>query len=318
MGAGIDSWWPRVRARDAGAEAFEDLGIEGFDTRFLVVDLVVHEHGPQGPACRWALGARPGDVVQVVAPHRANREYGGTEFAPDDRHELLLVADETVLPALARIVADVAPGVSGHAFVEVPSREDVLPLDVPDTIEVTWVVRDGAEHGRRLVEVVRGFLGLGALDPTVLPAEAPSDLDGELWETPRYSSSGEDVGAQPQTRARTSNLEGLYTWIAGESWLVKALRRSLVRELHVDRTQGRSDDAPSDRTMCGGRRTSGVGPTIIRHKAPLTRPVPWLRPRRRAQHRRRVRSTPHPAWPWPRLACRSASRPGSATCPCGP
>src|SRR3712207_2295284 len=25
--------------------------------RALVVDIVVHEHGPQGPACRWALTA---------------------------------------------------------------------------------------------------------------------------------------------------------------------------------------------------------------------------------------------------------------------
>lgn len=211
--------------------------VEDRGGRALVVDLVVHEHGPQGPACRWALGAQPGDVLQVIAPHRATRKYGGTEFAPGGRRDVLLVADETALPALARIIADVAPEVTGHAFVEVPSADDILPLHVPGNIALTWLVRDEAEHGRRVVEEVRRFLGLEALDPTVLPAEVPSELDVEVWETPRYSSSGEDVETQLQRPAVGSNLGSLYSWIAGEAWLVKALRRSLVTELDVDRAQ---------------------------------------------------------------------------------
>lgn len=158
--------------------------------RGLVVELVVHEHGAQGPACRWALAAQPGDVLQVIAPHRATREYGGTEFAPGERRDVLLVADETALPALTRIIADVAPDFTGHVFVEVPSAEDVLSLDVPGNIALTWLVREEAEHGRRVVAEVRRFRGLDALGPTALPTEVPSELDVEVWETPRYSSSG--------------------------------------------------------------------------------------------------------------------------------
>jgi NADPH-dependent ferric siderophore reductase len=211
--------------------------VEEDGVRALVVDLVVHEHGIQGPACRWALAAQPGDVVQVIAPHRASQEYGGTEFAPGQHRDLLLVADETALPALTRIVADIAPDFTGHAFVEVPSTEDMLAFDVPGNIEVTWLARDDAQQGRRLVEEVRRFLDLGALDPTALPAELPSDLDVEVWETPRYSSSGEDISAQLQRPTVVSDVHDLYAWIAGESWLVKALRRSLVTELEVDRAQ---------------------------------------------------------------------------------
>jgi NADPH-dependent ferric siderophore reductase len=202
----------------------------------LVVDLVVHEHGAQGPACRWALGARPGDEIQVIAPHRLGLEYGGTEFAPSELRNLLLVADETALPALARILADLKPGFSGHAFVEVPSIEDALTVDVPDGFAITWLTRDGAQHGRRLVEEVRRHLGLGPLDPASLPAEVPSDLDVEVWETPRYSSAGEDVATQLQ-RAFGSEFHDLYAWIAGESWIARALRRCLVTELDVERGQ---------------------------------------------------------------------------------
>jgi NADPH-dependent ferric siderophore reductase len=211
------------------------LEVDG--VRALVVDLVVHEHGLQGPACRWALAAQPGDRVQVIAPHRASQEYGGTEFAPGQRRDLLLVADETALPALTRIIADIGPGFTGHAFVEVPSAEDVLSLDGATNLKVTWLMRDDAEHGRRLVEEVRRFLALGALDPTALPAELPSDLDVDVWETQRFSSSGEDVMAQVKRPMVGSNLHDLYAWIAGESWLVKALRRSLVAELEVNRAQ---------------------------------------------------------------------------------
>lgn len=207
--------------------------VEEEGERLLVVDLVVHEHGPHGPACRWALAAAPGDTVQVIAPHRAGAEYGGTEFAPGEEDDLILVADETALPALARILADVGPDRRGRAFVEVPSREDVLPLEDTGGVTVTWVVRDGAEQGRRLVETVRRHLGLAPLDPSVLPDELPSDLDVEVWETPRHSSSGESL--EPVAPDPAGGPAVRYSWIAGESWLVKALRRSLVTELGTDR-----------------------------------------------------------------------------------
>lgn len=205
--------------------------------RLLVVDLVVHEHGPQGPACRWALAACRGDAIQVIAPHRRGQDYGGTEFAPREHRSLLLVADETALPALTRILVDLEPGLSGHAFVEVPSTEDTLAIEVPEGFEITWLTRDGAEHGRRLVEEVRRHLGLGPLDPSSLPAVVASDLEVEVWETPRYSSAGEDLRVQPQSRALASDPHDLYAWIAGESWMVKALRRCLVTELGLERAQ---------------------------------------------------------------------------------
>jgi NADPH-dependent ferric siderophore reductase len=43
--------------------------------------------------------------------------------------------------------------------------------------------------------------------------------------------------SQARRGALGSNLQDLYAWIAGESWMVKALRRSLVTELGVDRRQ---------------------------------------------------------------------------------
>ena len=64
--------------------------------------------------------------------------------------------------------------------------------------------------------------------------ETPSTLDVDVWETPRYSAAGEDLDAQLHSPPG-SGLAGTYAWIAGESWMVKSLRRALVRELDVER-----------------------------------------------------------------------------------
>jgi NADPH-dependent ferric siderophore reductase len=208
----------------------------------LVADFVVHEGAPEdlGPACRWALAARPGDVVHLVGPHRLGpHAYGGVEFDPGTQRDVLLVGDETALPAIARILADSDPGLSGRAFVEVPSAADRLQLPTHPGIGVSWVVRDGAAQGRRLLATVRQHLGLPPVDAaatTTAEPELPSSLDVEVWETPRYSSAGEDLEVQLHAAAGTS-LPGTYAWIAGESWLVKTLRRALVSELGVARAQ---------------------------------------------------------------------------------
>ena len=177
-------------------------------------------------------------MVQVIAPHRLT-EYGGTEFDPAERRHLLLIGDETAVPAIARILEDLRPGYSGDVFIEVPSSEDILDLHVPPGFEVKWLARNGDANGRRLVQQVRRHLDLPpSTEFAALPEpELPSDLDIDVWETPRYSSAGEDVEAQLHTRSLGHDLDDTYAWIAGESWMVKALRRSLVSELGADRSQ---------------------------------------------------------------------------------
>ncbi|QWC86987.1 siderophore-interacting protein [Nocardioidaceae bacterium] len=212
-----------------------DVVGEGAATR-VVIDMVVHEpdaQRPAGPACAWALAARPGDRVQLVLPHRATEAYAGVEFDPGNRRELLLVGDETAVPAIARVLADLPDGYRGRAYLEVPDAADVL--DLPDTrgVEVVWLPRHGAAPGSRAVRRVRADLGLpaGAHEADADSSEVP-DL---LWETPTYSASGDGVAASDT--AAEERYADLYAWIAGESRTVTTLRRALVTELQVPRTQ---------------------------------------------------------------------------------
>ena len=88
---------------------------------------------------------------------------------------------------------------------------------------------------------------LGNCGWPVVP-DLPSDLDIDVWETPRYSAAGEDLEDQLQLRSFGHDWEDTYAWIAGESWLVKALRRSLVTES--------GSSAPRSRSWATGARAS--------------------------------------------------------------
>ena len=196
------------------------------DTR-LMVDVVVHEGGPSGPGADWALAARPGDRAVVQAPRRGHA-FGGIEFAPAPGARLLLVGDETAVPAICRVLGDLPADAAGAAYVEVPDALDVQDVPRPDGVDVTWLVRGGAGHGERLHAAVLDHLGT-----PVAGALEVDEVDPDLWETPLYSSSGEPL---PDPASGPEHAD-LHAWIAGESAMVTGLRRHLVKELGVDRRQ---------------------------------------------------------------------------------
>ena len=97
------------------------------DTR-LVVDVVLHvAGGATGPGSTWAAQAAVGDRVLVIGPRRG-AAYGGIEFEPGTASELLLVADETAVPAVCSILEDLDRDARGVAFLEVPVTADAAAL----------------------------------------------------------------------------------------------------------------------------------------------------------------------------------------------
>lgn len=203
-----------------------DVRGEGAATT-LVVDMVLHLDGDLvGPGSLWASTARVGDRIVVLAPRRG-MEYGGIEFTPAPGADLLLAGDETAVPAICAVLEQLPADAVGAAFLEVPLAADVQDVRGPAGVEVRWLPREGAEVGVVLHDAVVAHLGI----PGATVEVAPDEVDPDLWETPFYSSSGEEVAGD------VSGVGGTYAWIAGESKVVTGLRRHLVNELGFDRSQ---------------------------------------------------------------------------------
>lgn len=117
-----------------------DYRADGPEGPELDVDFVIHgsaADGTAGPAAGWAQTCRPGDPVALLDEGRMFNPPPGTD-------RIVLVADETGLPAVAGILAHLPADALGTAIVEVPSGEDVQALEAPPGVEVRWVVRDDA------------------------------------------------------------------------------------------------------------------------------------------------------------------------------
>ncbi|WP_136055086.1 siderophore-interacting protein [Microbacterium sp. K24] len=232
-----DDWWqsflavPEEHRGSMRTYSVRDLRVDGADTE-VVVDFVLHlEPGLTGPASSWASRAEIGQELFLVGPRRGVDvdAHGGAEFAPGTASSVVLAGDETAAPAIARILEDAPRGLRGVAFIEVPSPADILRIDVPDGVEVHWLPRDAGElHGLSLIPAVLGYLG----DADAAEEIRLADIDSEdlLWETPDYSGLGEEIAAADAPAER-------YFWIAGESGVVTTLRRHLVKDLGIDRSQ---------------------------------------------------------------------------------
>ncbi|MET4617588.1 NADPH-dependent ferric siderophore reductase [Stenotrophomonas sp. 2619] len=218
-----EDWYARYRALPEGERApMRTYTIRALRPEAGEVDIDFVLHGETGPASRWATHARVGDRIGLLAPDAQVAESSqGFEWKPPaDVQRVLLVADDTALPAVAGILEDLArwphpPQV--QAFLEVAHDADVLPLAAPVGAQLFWLAREGAAHGQLLQQAVQarvGPLGLRAAEQDLAEIDIDQDI---LWE--QASAQG----------------GGLYAWVAGEAGAVMAIRRHLVKDCGIDK-----------------------------------------------------------------------------------
>ncbi|GAA2576893.1 siderophore-interacting protein [Actinomadura fulvescens] len=113
----------------------------------VVVDFALHGDG-DGPAARWAVGARPGDRLVVLGPTVAAN--GGVEFEPPAEADWFLIAgDATALPAIGGILEWLPTGARAKVWIEVLDAADRQDLPTAADAEITWLPAGG------LLEAVR-------------------------------------------------------------------------------------------------------------------------------------------------------------------
>jgi NADPH-dependent ferric siderophore reductase len=215
----------------------------------LDVDFVLHidDAGIGGPASAWAARAAAGDRVAVIGPNAAaancptagvGREgpaaaakptlrerpnpYGGIEWRPGLATHVLLAGDETALPAIAAVLGQLPPEMTGKAVIEVPDAADFQQLSTAASLEIIWLARGARPHGELLDEAVRTAVAVRGAGAGPVPDTEPEEVNVDetiLWET---------------TGGTT---KPFYAWIAGEAAVVRELRRYLVRDVGIDRRQ---------------------------------------------------------------------------------
>jgi NADPH-dependent ferric siderophore reductase len=105
-------------------------------TQEITIDFALHAN--PGPATRWAMDARPGDLAGILGP-AAN--------GPKPAAFYVLVGDETALPGIARLLENLPVTAAGHAFLEVDTKTDELPLRCPKGMAIVWLHRKGVDAG---------------------------------------------------------------------------------------------------------------------------------------------------------------------------
>ncbi len=125
----------------------------------LTIDFALHQ---AGPATAWALSAKPGDELQIGGPR-------GSTLVPDDFDWYLLIGDETALPAIARRVEELRPGVAVTTVVLVDSDAERQIVATRAAWTPLWICRNDTSGG----DVERLKAGLETL-------QSPPG-DGFIW-----------------------------------------------------------------------------------------------------------------------------------------
>jgi len=191
--------------------------------RRLVIDFVIH--GDSGPASRWAMFARPDDRIQISGPNgRYEGEIGGFDWEPPaSLTHLLIIGDETALPAIAGILEQIDGWKTkprAQVSIELPSPDDAQDLPVWAGLDLRWMPREPSNHphGAPMIEAaLAADIPREAVGSTT--AQVPSvDVDNDtLWDRAQANSN-------------------FYGWIAGETAAVSRIRTHFLVERGIDRS----------------------------------------------------------------------------------
>lgn len=108
----------------------------------FAIDFVLHDVA--GPGSAFASAAQPGQRIGMAGP-------GGRGLVAADWH--FFIADETGLPAVARMLETLPPETRGVALIEVADAGERQDLRPPPGIRLDWRLR--AENPAALIDQVR-------------------------------------------------------------------------------------------------------------------------------------------------------------------
>nr|WP_246482933.1 siderophore-interacting protein [Brachybacterium halotolerans] len=224
-GGDLESSLPRQLAdgiewTDAPHRESRDYTPRAVDLEEGWMDLDFVLHG-DGPAAAWAIAARPGDTLAMVGPK-------SSLVLPAESTGILLVGDETALPAIGRFFDDRPLDVPAHALIALGDASGRQELALRPGDSASFVEIDPTDGDALLAAVHARLEEIGGLDAA--------------------------LGQDP------------FVWAAGESRALLPLRRWAGRERGLERSRlgisgywhvGADDTPPGSE---GGRQSTPDSP----------------------------------------------------------
>lgn len=100
-------------------------------------DFVRHEGGI---ASTWAERTKPGDITWIAGPKMSHSHPVGVDW-------LLVIGDETALPAIGRWLAEMPAGTRARVLIEIGEDSHRQELPTAADAEISWLSRQGAPAG---------------------------------------------------------------------------------------------------------------------------------------------------------------------------
>ena len=191
------------------------------------IDFVLHADSARemGPGATWANQAQVGDSISFLAPMRGNNLW--SSWNPGKASKILVLADETAVPAALSIVRTLDRNTRADILLEVPGEGDIMTPEIADIadaatafphVTVRWLPRgcNGASsvRGEELYRMLREILDV-KLNIQYRVIEQVTDEE-IVW-----GLADED--------------SDYYVFIAGESAVIKTLRRICVNDAGLDK-----------------------------------------------------------------------------------
>jgi NADPH-dependent ferric siderophore reductase len=118
---------------DEKVHAVRTYTVRSFRPDSLELDIDFVAHGDQGPATRWAQGAKPGSFLGFFGPSQPKI----TEYHAD---WYLVAADLSAMPIAEATLEAMPMDAKGIALFEVPTSEDIREITAPEGVKLNWLV----------------------------------------------------------------------------------------------------------------------------------------------------------------------------------
>lgn len=147
--------YPPEEVRPA-VRTYTHRGID-VDKKEMIIDFVAH--GEAGPASRWAMNAKSGDVLGVMMRVRPKQLVPEVDWS-------LLAGDATAIPVLSIILENLPAKAKGVACIEVYGEEDEQVITTASDLSIRWIHNNKPGRKEVLAKNIQSLVELPS-DPTV-------------------------------------------------------------------------------------------------------------------------------------------------------